>query len=80
MFKQRIALCPPTSLFLCYGLYAVLCHVTGVLFATVWIRESLATLPLLYTLPWLECSLVSLVIVLTGGLLIELTAREFPTK
>ena len=75
MSKRTPHLRRPTVLWLCYGLFSVLCHLTGILLFTLWMRHTEALLPLHRVLLWVEHSLMSLVIVGAGGILVELTAQ-----
>ena len=75
MSKKEYSLRRPTVLWLCYGLFSVLCHLTGILLFMIWMQETDALLPLHRVLLWTEHSLASLVIVGIGGILVELTAQ-----
>lgn len=65
-----------SSLILIYGLFSVLCHATAIFFSAISSFESSSeTLALKYA-PMLEHSVMSLVLILIGVLLIEITIRE----
>ncbi len=64
------------SLVLIYGLYAVLCQAVGIFFnASSNVGISAEALALKYA-PMLEHSVMSLVLILIGALLIEITIRD----
>ncbi|MBE6549335.1 MAG: hypothetical protein E7670_02800 [Ruminococcaceae bacterium] len=69
-----------SELVLIYGLYSVLCHSVAVFFNVL--SSSLVTaeaLALKYA-PMLEHSIMSLVLILIGALLIEITVRDIKNK
>lgn len=63
----------PSRLLLCYGLYAVLCQLMGILFHTLSLLSLSTALAVHRAVPMLEHSMMSLVILFAGVLLLELT-------
>ena len=65
-----------SALVLIYGLYAVLCHSVAVFFNALTSGLCSADALALKYAPMLEHSVMSFVLILIGGLLVELTIRD----
>ncbi len=62
--------------FLIYGIYSVLCHTVTVFFHVLANNGGSSELLVLRYAPWLEHSIMSLLLILAGGLLIEITLLD----
>ena len=62
--------------FLIYGTYAVLCHAVAVFFNVLTSKHCSPEFLALRYVPFLEHSIMSLVLILAGGLLIEITLSD----
>ena len=65
-----------TQTLLCYGLYAILCHATGILLYTLFCLEYHPLFSMYRTILWMEHTCMSAVILGIGGLLLEKTVRQ----
>ena len=74
--EKKPALFSKTSRFLITGVYAVLCQLCFILLSFERTGQVSAAMLRENWLPYLEYPLMSLLLVFTGGLLIELTLRE----
>ena len=66
--------------FLIYGMYTVLCHTVAVFFNVITNEHCSSAFLTLRYVPFLEHSIMSLVLILAGGLLIEITLRDTKEK
>lgn len=71
-----LSLSRASSLVLIYGLYAVLCHSVAVFFNALTSGLCSADALALIYAPMLEHSVMSLTLILIGGLLVEITVRD----
>ncbi len=65
-----------TQTLLCYGLYAILSHITSILLYTIFCIENDPLFSMREAVLWVEHTCMSAVILGIGGLLLEKTVRQ----